>query len=105
MLMWTQTSALRVATGVTLLAAFLEDQGGLATFGTEIADAFGYGLRWGHLLDLGYPQMLSQDLGNGIRQGANTGATVSQMSPTTDALELSYDFAQALRWRQGRGEA
>src|SRR5882724_11305727 len=91
------TSALCVATGVALLAAFLEDQGGLATFGAQIADAFRHGLRWRHLLDLGYPQMLSQDLGNGIRQGANTGATVSQMSPTTDALELCRDLAQTLR--------
>src|ERR1043166_1755593 len=103
MLMCTQTSALRVATRIALLAAFLEDQGGLATFGTEVADAFGHGLGWGHLLHLGYPQMLGQDLSNGIRQGANTGTTVSQMSPTTDTLELSYDLAQALRWRQGRG--
>src|SRR2546430_13668470 len=94
--MWTQTSALRVTTRVALLAAFLEDQGGLATFGTEIANAVGHGLRGRRFLHLGYPQMLSQDLGNGIRQGPNTGATISQMSPATDAFELCRDLAQTL---------
>ena len=91
------SSALCVSTRVALLAAFFEDEGALAAFGAQIADAFGHGLRGRRFLHLGYPQMLSQDLGNGIRQGPNAGATISQMSPATDAFELCRDLAQTLR--------
>jgi hypothetical protein len=88
----TWTSALRVATRVALLAAFLEDQSGLAALRTEIADAFGHGLGRRRFLSLGKAQMLGQNLGDGIRQGPNAGAAVSQMSPTPDPLKLANDL-------------